>query len=140
VWASWCVPCRNEHKILHLLKEKMPTLPLYGLNYKDTSAAAKQFLAEAGNPFNTVGFDSTGKSGIEWGVYGVPETYVLKTQTLTTDAPPHKAGDKVVFIHYKFIGALTQETLEKNLIPAIQSAQSVQPTQTPPSSTYFLTP
>lgn len=76
VWASWCVPCHEEHPYLTALAERSGA-PLYGLNHKDGTAAARRFLGRYGNPFTAVGADASGKVAIDWGVYGVPETFIV---------------------------------------------------------------
>lgn len=76
VWASWCVPCHQEHPYLTALAERSGA-PLYGLNHKDGAAAARRFLGRYGNPFAAIGADSGGKVAIDWGVYGVPETFIV---------------------------------------------------------------
>ena len=77
IWSSWCVPCRQEHPLLMSLG-KNKNLELIGINYKDTKINAKNFLAELGNPFKKVIFDDRGINAIEWGAYGVPESYLIK--------------------------------------------------------------
>lgn len=95
VWASWCAPCRVEHPLLmDLARDK--TVRLVGMNYKDKPDAARRFLASLGNPFAAVGEDASGRTGIDWGVYGVPETFVV--------GPDGR-------IRYKQVGPLTPETL-----------------------------
>jgi cytochrome c biogenesis protein CcmG/thiol:disulfide interchange protein DsbE len=106
VWASWCVPCRDEHTVLNALR-KMTTAPLYGLNYKDTDEGARSFLAELGNPFVRIGADKKGRVAIDWGVYGVPETYIV-------DGKGH--------IAYKHVGPLTPEIVDKEILPALRAA------------------
>lgn len=76
VWASWCVPCHQEHPFLTALGQRSGA-PLYGLNHKDGAAAARRFLGRYGNPFAAVGADASGKVAIDWGVYGVPETFIV---------------------------------------------------------------
>jgi cytochrome c biogenesis protein CcmG/thiol:disulfide interchange protein DsbE len=76
VWASWCVPCRAEHGVLTRLVEA-EGLRLVGLNYRDGAEGATAFLAELGNPYERVGFDERGRTGIDWGVTGVPETFLV---------------------------------------------------------------
>jgi len=105
-WASWCVPCVQEHPQLVALKEKAG-VRLYGVNYKDQAAAARRFLGRYGNPFAAVGTDGNGRAAIEWGVYGMPETFVVNGK-----------GE----IAYKHVGPITPETLESRIIPAIRAA------------------
>ena len=76
VWASWCGPCRQEHPVLMELA-KDPALRLVGINYKDSPENARRFLGALGNPFAAVGVDQTGRTAIDWGVYGVPETFLI---------------------------------------------------------------
>ena len=76
VWASWCVPCRQEHPALVELA-KNPTVRVVGINYKDNPENARRFLGSLGNPFAAIGIDPTGRAAIDWGVYGVPETFVV---------------------------------------------------------------
>lgn len=106
VWASWCVPCRDEHAILSELK-KLTDAPIYGLNYKDSAEAAKNFLAELGNPFTRIGADAKGRVAIDWGVYGVPETYIV-------DGKGH--------IAYKHVGPLTAQIVDEEILPALRAA------------------
>ena len=106
-WASWCRPCVQEHPLLVALKERTG-VRLYGVNYKDRAAAARRFLGRYGNPFAAVGVDGDGRAAIEWGVYGMPETFIV---------------DGKGRIAYKHIGQITAEALEARIIPAIQAAQ-----------------
>lgn len=76
VWASWCAPCREEHPVLMELA-KDPSIRLVGINYKDSPENARRFLGALGNPFAAVGVDPNGRTAIDWGVYGVPETFVI---------------------------------------------------------------
>ena len=76
VWASWCAPCRQEHPLLMALA-KDPAIRLVGINYKDNPENARRFLGALGNPFAAVGADPNGRAAIDWGVYGVPETFVI---------------------------------------------------------------
>jgi cytochrome c biogenesis protein CcmG/thiol:disulfide interchange protein DsbE len=103
VWASWCVACREEHPML-VEMSKSQVAPLIGLDYKDKRADAMEMLARQGNPYNLSAFDSDGRVGINYGVYGVPETYVI---------------DKAGIIRFKQIGPITKEVLEKSIYPII---------------------
>ena len=107
-WASWCAPCVQEHPVLNALKER-GEVRLFGVNYKDQTAQARRFLGRYGNPFAAVGVDADGRGAIEWGVYGMPETFVVNGK-----------GEIV----YKHVGPLTAESLESKLIPAIRAAQA----------------
>lgn len=95
VWASWCGPCRIEHPILTDLA-KRPSLQIVGINYKDQTENARRFLGALGNPYSAVGVDDAGRASIEWGVYGVPETFIV---------------DGKGIVRHKHIGPLTPETL-----------------------------
>ena len=106
-WASWCVPCAQEHPLLLAVKERT-SVRLYGINYKDEAAAARRFLERYGNPFVAIGADGTGRAAIEWGVYGMPESFVVNGK-----------GEIV----YKHVGPITVEALEVNILPAIRAAQ-----------------
>ncbi len=107
VWASWCGPCIQEHPVLTELKTKHG-LRLIGINYKDAPDAAKRFLTRLGNPFDAIGADVSGRVAIDWGVYGVPETYVV---------------DGKGQIVYKFVGPLSEDDVETKLLPAVNAAQ-----------------
>ena len=107
VWASWCGPCRDEHPQLIELSGRSD-INLVGLNYKDHRENAVRFLTSLGNPFSRVGADSTGRTAVDWGVYGVPETYVIDASGTIT---------------YKFTGPLTPKSLQEELLPAIARAQ-----------------
>jgi cytochrome c biogenesis protein CcmG, thiol:disulfide interchange protein DsbE len=106
-WASWCVPCVQEHPVLVALKERTG-VPVYGVNYKDQAAAARRFLGRYGNPYSAVGVDGNGRAAIEWGVYGMPETFIVN------------GTGRIV---YKHVGPITPEALEARIIPAIRAAQ-----------------
>jgi cytochrome c biogenesis protein CcmG/thiol:disulfide interchange protein DsbE len=103
VWASWCVPCREEHPVL-VEFSKSGAAPLYGINYKDRTADAQRWLKQFGNPYAMTVVDADGRVGIDYGVYGVPETYVV---------------DKLGIIRYKQIGPVTQEVLQQKILPLI---------------------
>ncbi|MBK5959950.1 thiol:disulfide interchange protein [Rhodoplanes elegans] len=104
VWASWCVPCRDEAPLLMRLAEDK-RIRIVGLNYKDEPANAIKFLERYGNPYHATGADIRGRAGIEWGVYGVPETFVL-------------ARDGT--IAYKLVGPITAKNLDTVLKPEIE--------------------
>ena len=104
VWASWCGGCRKEHPLLVELAAQRK-LPIYGLDYKDESTDALRWLAQYGDPYTAIGFDARGQVGLDYGVYGVPETYVL---------------DRRGVIRYKHIGPLTREVLDNTLLPLIE--------------------
>lgn len=104
-WASWCAPCRAEHPLLTELAED--GLPIYGINYKDDPEKARAFLEELGDPYAGLGADVTGRTALDWGLYGVPETYVL-------------AGDGTVML--RFAGPLTDDVMERRIRPALEAA------------------
>jgi cytochrome c biogenesis protein CcmG/thiol:disulfide interchange protein DsbE len=111
VFASWCGPCHVEHEVLVALAQD-PSLRekgviLAGLSYKDEPGKAKKFLDEGGNPYERIGVDASGRVAIDFGVYGVPETFVIR-------------GDGA--IAYKFVGPLTRQSLQTTLIPEIEKA------------------
>lgn len=105
-WASWCAPCRAEHPFLAELANE--GIAIHGLNYKDKPDQALGFLDELGNPFATMGADAVGRTAIEWGVYGVPETYVIDS-----------AG-KVVLRH---AGPITRQEYDRSIRPALEAAR-----------------
>jgi cytochrome c biogenesis protein CcmG/thiol:disulfide interchange protein DsbE len=106
VWASWCVPCHDEAPLLiQLGRDKR--LQVIGINYKDTTENARRFLGRYGNPFGIVGVDGNGRASIEWGVYGVPETFIVGRDGT---------------IAYKLVGPITADNLEAVLKPEIDKA------------------
>ena len=104
VWASWCVACREEHPLL-VEYAKTKRVPIYGLNYKDQRADGQQWLARFGNPYDASLFDLDGRVGIDFGVYGVPETFVV---------------DREGVIRLKHIGALTPEVIRSRIEPLLR--------------------
>ncbi len=106
VFASWCVPCRQEHPILKELA-KDPRLNVVGINYKDKNENALRFLGELGNPYKAIGVDPNGKAAIDWGVYGIPESYLV-------------SADGTIL--YKKVGPFDAQSLETGLYPAIEKA------------------
>jgi cytochrome c biogenesis protein CcmG/thiol:disulfide interchange protein DsbE len=107
VWASWCVSCRVEHPLLMELA-KANIVPLVGLNYKDKNDLGLAWLRQNGDPYTMSVVDADGRVGIDYGVYGVPETFVI---------------DKNGVIRYKQIGPVTTEALEKKIIPLVRELQ-----------------
>lgn len=105
VWASWCATCRQEHPLL-VAFARSKRVALYGLNYKDKRAAAQDWLARLGNPYEASFFDADGKVGIDWGVYGAPETFII---------------DKQGVVRFKHIGALTPEVLRERIEPLLKA-------------------
>ena len=106
VWASWCVPCHDEAPLLtEMAKDKR--LQIVGINYKDVPDNARRFLGRYGNPFSAVGVDSNGRGSIEWGVYGVPETFVVGRDGT---------------IVYKLVGPITPQNLDRVLKVEIEKA------------------
>jgi cytochrome c biogenesis protein CcmG, thiol:disulfide interchange protein DsbE len=104
VWASWCVSCREEHPFLMELA-KQGTVPIVGLNYKDRRQDAVQWLAQFGNPYQLSVVDAEGRTGIDFGVYGVPETFLI---------------DRDGVIRYKQIGPLTPEAWQQTFLPLVK--------------------
>ena len=105
-WASWCAPCRAEHASLELLASE--GVPIYGINYKDDPDKALAFLAELGDPYAGVAADVNGRTALDWGLYGVPETYVIDSD------------GKVLL---RFAGPITASILESTIRPAIAPAE-----------------
>lgn len=110
-WASWCAPCVAEHPLLIRLAEETG-VPILGVNNKDQAANARRFLGRYGNPYEKVGVDPLGRAAIDWGVYGMPETFVL---------------DGAGRITYKHVGPITTESLERAVIPAVKAAAKAGP-------------
>ncbi len=111
VWASWCVPCHEEAPLLLALSQDS-RIRLAGLNYKDGPDNARRFLGRYGNPFSAVGVDGNGRAAIEWGVYGVPETFIVGRDGA---------------IAFKLIGPITQDNIDKELRPQIEKALRAKP-------------
>ncbi len=102
VFASWCTPCRAEHAVLNALAQSK-RVPIFGIDYKDKPDAALAWIAELGNPYTRIGADD-GRVGIDWGIYGVPETFIV---------------DKGSRIRYKHVGPLTQADVERTILPLV---------------------
>ena len=107
VWASWCVSCREEHPLLMQLAASK-SVPIYGLEYKDDPGAGKAWLTQNGDPYTASIVDRDGRVGIDYGVYGVPETFVV---------------DKQGVIRYKQIGPLSVDALQKKILPLVRELQ-----------------
>jgi len=107
VFASWCVECQVEHPLLLALGQQKG-IRLYGIDYKDDEASARRFLGRYGNPYARVGADRSGRTAIDFGVYGVPETYVV-------------TGDGK--IAYRHVGPLTEQAIKEKLLPLVQGAK-----------------
>lgn len=106
VFASWCAPCREEHPVLMALSQDK-RFDIVGLNYKDKPENARRFLGEMGNPYQAIGVDPAGRTAIDWGVYGVPETFLIGRD------------GKVAFKH---VGPITPESAQKVLMPEVEKA------------------
>ena len=107
VFASWCTACREEHPLwMELAGQRL--LPIHGLNYKDPPDDAERWLNQLGDPYTRTGADRNGRVGIDWGVYGVPETFVV---------------DKHGIIRDKIIGAVTRKTIDERLLPLVRRLQ-----------------
>ncbi|MFC5444652.1 DsbE family thiol:disulfide interchange protein [Rhizobium halophytocola] len=106
VFASWCIPCREEHPLLKELA-KDPRINLVAINYKDRSDNALRFLGELGNPYKAIGIDPDGKAAIDWGVYGIPESYLV-------------APDGTIL--YKKVGPFDAQSIRNDLMPQIDKA------------------
>ncbi len=105
VWASWCVSCRAEHSILNELVRSNKDIKLVGLNYKDTLWKGRSWLQQRGNPYYANAFDKEGRVGIDWGVYGVPETFVI---------------DAEGYVRYKHTGPLNWQSVQQELLPILK--------------------
>lgn len=116
VFASWCVACRDEHPLLMQLS-RQGIVPIHGLNYKDAPDDAAAWLDSLGDPYTRTGADRNGRVGIEWGVYGVPETFVI---------------DRDGRIAHKHIGAITPQALDEKILPLIEKLRQPQ-SVTPPA-------
>ncbi len=108
IWATWCVSCRAEHEVL-LQLANTGSVDIYGLNYKDERAKAQQWLQQLGDPYLANAFDADGRTGIDWGVYGAPETFIM---------------DKQGMIRHKHIGPLTVDALNSTILPLIAELQA----------------
>ncbi|MBI3041750.1 MAG: DsbE family thiol:disulfide interchange protein [Betaproteobacteria bacterium] len=108
VFASWCVECRAEHPLWMQLRAE-GNVPLHGLNYKDRPDDAARWLGELGDPYTRTGADLDGRVGIDWGVYGVPETFIV---------------DKRGMIRHKVIGAVTRKSLDEKVLPLVRKLQA----------------
>jgi cytochrome c biogenesis protein CcmG/thiol:disulfide interchange protein DsbE len=106
IFASWCVPCRDEHPLLMRLQNQTDAR-IVGINYKDDAQNAHRFLSELGQPYDAVGADVKGRAAIDWGVYGVPETFVVDGRGI---------------IRLKFVGPLTDKAINEAILPAIAAA------------------
>lgn len=108
VWATWCVSCRQEHETLVQLA-RTGLVEIYGLNYKDNREDANRWLSQLGNPYVANAFDSDGRVGIDWGVYGAPETFII---------------DREGIIRHKHIGPLTDEIINDEILPLVAKLKS----------------
>ena len=107
VWASWCAPCRDEHPLLVALARETG-VPIVGLNYKDDPRNAQEWLLRLGDPYRATATDRDGRTGIDWGVYGVPETFLV---------------DRDGVLRHKVIGPLTRETWNRDVLPLVKRLQ-----------------
>ncbi|MGN6488505.1 MAG: DsbE family thiol:disulfide interchange protein [Devosia sp.] len=108
VFASWCIPCREEHPLLERLRAETG-VRIFGINQKDAPENAVAFLTELGNPYQRIGGDTDNRVSIDWGVYGVPETFIVNAAGVIT---------------FKHVGPISPESLEKEVIPAIEKAKA----------------
>lgn len=107
VWASWCVPCRQEHPVLYKLAQERKDITLVGINYKDKTPNALRFLGALGNPYSAVSIDPAGAASIDWGVYGIPETYVL-----------NRSGEIIL----KHVGPISDQIMADKIMPVVEKA------------------
>ena len=107
VWASWCAPCREEHPLL-VTAARERQVPIVGLNYKDDPRNAQEWLRRLGDPYVGIGVDASGRVGIDYGVYGVPETFVI---------------DKAGVVRFKHIGPMTSEVWTRDVLPLVKRLQ-----------------
>ena len=108
VWASWCAPCREEHPVI-VAAARDSGVPVIGLNYKDERSAARGWLRQLGDPYQAIAADRDGRVGIDWGVYGVPETFVI---------------DRAGIIRHKVIGPLTADAWARQVLPLVKKLQA----------------
>jgi len=108
VWATWCVGCREEHPFLMQLAEENP-LPIYGINWRDDRATALSWLDQFGDPYVASGFDGDGRVGIDWGVYGAPETFLVDAEGT---------------VLHKHLGPLTREAWNRDFLPRIDAVEA----------------
>lgn len=109
VWASWCASCRHEHPLfMELARARL--VPIYGLNYKDKREDGVNWLSQLGDPYVVSAFDADGRVGIDYGVYGVPETYVIDRQGI---------------IRYKHVGPVTMEALQTRILPLVKELEKI---------------
>lgn len=113
VWASWCGPCQLEHPLLVDFAARTK-VPVVGLNYKDKPEAARAWLQRLGNPYSATLVDSQGRTGIDFGVYGVPETFVI---------------DREGIVRYRQAGPLTREALEQRVLPLLRQLEKGRPNE-----------
>lgn len=108
IWASWCPSCSIEHPFFNRLAQRNE-LPIYGLNYKDTVRDAKSWLAKRGNPYRAIAFDADGRVGIDWGVYGAPETFLIDADGI---------------VRYKHVGPVNEGVWQEKFAPLIKQLRS----------------